>query len=154
MFVLKKKNPKSLLRLSVFSKNYPAYRFTNYLYKFFYHLPPFVDNFYLIKVAWTTYPPLLVNVVCERPLRLCLNLFPFTNAIWNSVVQYSTNSKRVKHWIYIPKLSRTKVILHNFKHLKVVFIPNCFYVCWHELAAKLQIKLESQIMWKKYPTLF
>ena len=50
--------------------------FTNYVDKFlafFYHLPPCVDIFYLVNVDqnwyfWTTYPPLLVNVICERPL--------------------------------------------------------------------------------------
>ena len=50
--------------------------FTNYVDKFlafFDHLPPCVDIFYLINVDkirhfWTTYPPSLVNVVCERPL--------------------------------------------------------------------------------------
>ena len=37
---------------------------------FFDPLPPYVDIFYLINVDknWTTYPLLLVNVVCERPL--------------------------------------------------------------------------------------
>ena len=50
--------------------------FTNYKDKcFFDHLPLSVDIFYLIKLIkrwhfWTIYPPLLVNVVCERPLRL------------------------------------------------------------------------------------
>ena len=50
--------------------------FTNYVYKicpFFDHLPPSVYIFYGIKVYkklifLTTYPPPLVNVVCERPL--------------------------------------------------------------------------------------
>ena len=50
--------------------------FTKYVDKilsYFDHLPPYVDIFYLIKVDkiwhfWTTYPPLLFNVVCERPL--------------------------------------------------------------------------------------
>ena len=50
--------------------------FTNYVYNiclFFDHLPPFVYIFYGIKVYkksifLTTYPPLLVNIVCERPL--------------------------------------------------------------------------------------
>ena len=52
--------------------------FTNYVYKiwlFFDHLPPSVYIFYGIKVYkksifLTTYPPPLVNVVCERPLGL------------------------------------------------------------------------------------
>ena len=50
--------------------------FTNYVYKillFFDHLPPSVYIFYDIKVYkkslfLTTYPPPLVNVVCEWPL--------------------------------------------------------------------------------------
>ena len=50
--------------------------FTNYVDKFldfFDQLPPCVDIFYLISVDknkhfWTTYPPPLVNIVCERPL--------------------------------------------------------------------------------------
>ena len=49
--------------------------FTNYVDKIlalFDHLPPCIDIFYLMIVDeyrhfWTTYPPLLVNVVCERP---------------------------------------------------------------------------------------
>ena len=36
------------------------------------HQPPFVDSFYLMKVDIyglpSTYPPLHVNVFCERPL--------------------------------------------------------------------------------------
>ena len=42
---------------------------------FFDHLTPFVDSFYLIKVDifWTTYPPFLVNVVCERQIELILS---------------------------------------------------------------------------------
>ena len=48
--------------------------FTNYVDKFlpFFDLT-YVDIFYFINIDikstfWTTYPPLLVNVVCERPL--------------------------------------------------------------------------------------
>jgi hypothetical protein len=49
--------------------------FTNYVYKiwgFFDYLPPSVYIFYGMKVYkksifLTTYPPTLVNVVCERP---------------------------------------------------------------------------------------
>ena len=45
--------------------------FTNNVLDFFDHLSPFVGSFYFIWIwhFWTTYPPLLVNVVCERPLR-------------------------------------------------------------------------------------
>ena len=48
--------------------------FTSYVdtfLTFFGHLPPFVDSFYVIKVdifELHTCPPLLINVVCERPL--------------------------------------------------------------------------------------
>ena len=59
------------------SENLGKGSFTNYVDKvlaFFDHLPPSVDIFYLMNVDkkqhfWTTYPPFLVNVVCERPLR-------------------------------------------------------------------------------------
>ena len=52
--------------------------FTNYVDKFlafFDHLPTSVDIFYLMNIdkkskIWTTYPLLLVNVVCECPLSL------------------------------------------------------------------------------------
>ena len=45
---------------------------------FFDHLPPSVYIFYGIKVYkksifLTTYPPPLVNIVCERPLNLYLS---------------------------------------------------------------------------------
>ena len=60
-----------------FTSNLFKGAFTNYVDKFlafFDHLPPYVDIFYPIFLDkkyihfWTTYPPLLVNVVCERPL--------------------------------------------------------------------------------------
>ena len=51
---------------------------------FFDHLPPSVYIFYDVKVYkksifLTTYPPLLVNVVCERPLSMYLFFYLVIN---------------------------------------------------------------------------
>ena len=71
-----KKNRHHLYSNNRTIRNNAKNTFTNYVDKilsYFDHLPPYVDIFYLIKVDkmwhfWTTYPPLLVNVVWERPL--------------------------------------------------------------------------------------
>ena len=67
---------------------------------FFDHLPPSVYIFYGIKVYkksifLTTYPPPLVNVVCERPLKANVRFlfeFDFFCFSWNS---YQSNGKNI-----------------------------------------------------------
>ena len=63
------------------------------VFGFFDHLPSSVDIFYLMNVGkkstfWTTYPPPLVKLVCERPfavssgLFLLCNYFRYTGALF------------------------------------------------------------------------
>ena len=64
--------------------------FTRFVF-FFDHLPPSVYIFYGIKVYkksifLTTYPPPLVNVVCERPLR-GLTKFWDHSGVWSQIPQ-------------------------------------------------------------------
>ena len=55
--------------------------FKNYVGKFWAFLPPLSLTCLHNKHFWTTYPPLLVNVVCERSLFL-----PRTFMIWQNNV--------------------------------------------------------------------
>ena len=62
------------------------------------HLPPSVYIFYGIKVYkkpifWTTYPPPLVNVVCERPLIT----FPTSNNQIPEKVAFQKRFDKLRH---------------------------------------------------------
>ena len=113
---------------------------------FFDHLPPSVYIFYGIKVYkkstfLTTYPPPLVNVVCERPLTQFYH-------IWSIDLCQLLKRSVFKDDSFMKRLFWSVSIYSNVKNVLMLFIwiVSCSLKIFFDASVKIRISLKCNLL--------